>query len=152
MSKTKSFDEELKDFRKKERSEIFSKIKHAINIFPEKQEINNSGPDVSTITEHIAFVIDGEVVEIMHCQPKLAAILLSEPQIVRIDDGVFPKPGWGYSDNKFIAPIEPELSGRDKEAVDKNVPTFEEYQAMIKQSSMPTFKEYLEKLKERLSK
>jgi hypothetical protein len=62
----------------------------------------NSGPDISTITEHIAFVIDDEVVEIMHCQPKLAAILLSSPKIIQIPDKEYPSIGNKYKDGKFI--------------------------------------------------
>lgn len=63
---------------------------------------HNMAPDISSITRNIAFVIDGEVVEIIHCQEKMAAILLSDPQIVNIENGVFPKIGWEYVDGKFI--------------------------------------------------
>lgn len=36
--------------------------------------------------EAVAFVIDGEVVDVLHTEPRLAAILLSEPVMVRITD------------------------------------------------------------------
>lgn len=49
----------------------------------------------------IAFIIDGEVVDILHTQDRLAAILLSEPTIVDITDvkndsnsDIYP--GWTY--------------------------------------------------------
>lgn len=62
----------------------------------------NYAPDISTITENIAFVIDNQVVEIIHCQEKMASILLSNPKIIRIPQGEFPKIGSKYIDNKFV--------------------------------------------------
>jgi hypothetical protein len=56
----------------------------------------------------IAFVIDGEIVEILNTNKKLSAILQSDPVIVELDaekqfiDG--PHIGWKYDGNNFIAP------------------------------------------------
>ncbi len=58
----------------------------------------------------IAFIIDGEVVDILHTQDRLAAILLSEPTIVDITDikndsnsDIYP--GWAYdSTTKAFTP------------------------------------------------
>lgn len=155
MKKDK-YNKEIKEFKKIKRDILFSKIKHAFNIMPEKQQVQNiPDPDISSITEHIAFVLDDEVVEIMHCQPKLAAILLSEPKIIKIKDGVFPKPGWKYLDNNFISPEpeKPEITvDRDLEAIENNLLTFEQYKQEVKKQSLPTFKDHIEKLKERILK
>ena len=60
----------------------------------------------------IAFIIDGEVVEILHTQDRLAAILLSEPTIVDISDvkndsnsDIYP--GWKYDSttDTFTPPV-----------------------------------------------
>ena len=59
-------------------------------------------PDTSSITKHIAFVLDDEVVEIMHCQENLAAILLSNPTIIQVLDLTKVKVGYKYKDNKFV--------------------------------------------------
>lgn len=90
-----------------------SLIKNFINSLPfiknknkrlEKYLLNNNlAPDISSITKNIAFIIDDEVVEIIHCQEKMAAILLSNPQIVDIEKGVFPKIGWKYKDGIFTS-------------------------------------------------
>lgn len=61
----------------------------------------NLSPDISSISENIAFVIDDEVVEIIHCQPKMAEILLGKPQIISIPKKTFPKIGWKYIDEEF---------------------------------------------------
>lgn len=59
----------------------------------------------------IALVLDGEVQEVIRAQDRLAALLLSEPEIIEITD-LEPKPtlGWKYENNQFIAP-EPEQAG-----------------------------------------
>jgi hypothetical protein len=69
-----------------------------------KKVSKGKAPDISSITQNIAFVIDGQVVDIIHCQDKMAAILLSNPEIVLIPEGKFAKPGWAYQDGKFIDP------------------------------------------------
>lgn len=143
-------DKSLKDFEKEwnrsERTRRFAKIKNAINIFPQSKsnlEIPD-GPDVSTITEHIAFIIDDKIVEIMHCQPKLAAILLSEPVIVKIEDGQYAKPGWEYKDGKIISPTGQESDNIKQESQPDYLPTFREYIENQDKPKLMTFKEYIE--------
>ena len=60
----------------------------------------------------IAFIIDGEVVDILHTQDRLAAILLSDPTVVDITDvnndsnsAIYP--GWTYDSTTkaFTPPI-----------------------------------------------
>lgn len=157
MSHFEDYKEIKSQIRKQRISDILRKTKHMFSVLPEKSFAQNQvidGPDISTITEHIAFVIDGEVVEIMHCQTKLAAILLSEPQIVKIDDGIFPRPGWKYEDGIFKEPI-PEMpereitTNRDQEAIDHGLPTFKEFQDNMKQMSKMTFKDFMENLRKR---
>lgn len=51
-----------------------------------------------------AIVVDGEVVDIMRVQQKLAVVLQSEPKFIKFDpEQVQPLPGWKY-DDKFIDP------------------------------------------------
>jgi len=116
MSKQDKYKEVKKEYRKIRRQKILNKI----NIFARYYQwrgrlkeqyllYNNIAPDVSTITENIAFVIDNEVVEIIHCQPKMAAILLSEPLIISVPLGTMVKPGYEYIDGVF----------REKEDIDE---------------------------------
>ena len=60
----------------------------------------------------IAFVIDGEVVDILHVEDRLAAVLLSEPTIVDITEKFAADPqsvmfGFKYNPttNTFSAPV-----------------------------------------------
>lgn len=69
-----------------------------------KKVKEGKAPDISSITQNIAFVIDGRVADIIHCQDKMAAILLSNPEIVLIPEGKFARPGWEYQDGKFTDP------------------------------------------------
>jgi len=62
----------------------------------------------------IAFIIDGQVVDILHTHDRLAAILLSEPTIVDITDikndtnsDIYP--GWTY--NKTTKSFTPPIVG-----------------------------------------
>jgi hypothetical protein len=141
-------DKSLKDFEKEwkrgERQRVWLKVKNAINILPQQSATPSElkDPDISTITEHIAFVIDDKIVEIMHCQPKLAAILLSEPKIIKIEDGQFPKPGWLYEDGKFISPSG-QQTDNVSQAEEDSLATFREY-IETDGSPLPTFKEYIE--------
>lgn len=159
MTYLDDYKEAKREVRKNTLSPIWNKAKHMLNVFPEKQlnKINNDAPDISTITEHIAFVIDDEVVEIMHCQPRLAAILLSEPQIIKIDDGIFPRPGWKYEEGNFKEPV-PEIpereitASRDEEAIEHGLPTFKEFQENMKQMSISTFKEFMDGLRKKNAK
>lgn len=80
---------------------------HKINIlhrWQNKRAIKkNIHPDTSTVTERIAFVIDNEVVDVINCQPKFAAILLSEPKIFDVK-GTNVSAGYKYIDEKFLSP------------------------------------------------
>ena len=113
MSKNDKYKEVKKEYKKIRRQKILDKF----NVFKKyyiwrgrlQQEYlldNNIAPDVSTISENIAFVIDDEVVEIIHCQPKMAAILTSEPLIIPIESGIIVKPGYKYINGVFKEPEE----------------------------------------------
>jgi len=95
MSKRKNIN---KEYKKQKRNSLFKTKKEKVEQY---MLDHNLAPDISSVNNHIAFVIDGEVVEIIHCQEKMAAILLSSPEIVKINEGVFPKIGWEYKDNLF---------------------------------------------------
>ena len=111
MSKDNKFKEVKKEYRSIRRQKILDKINIFMRFYRWRGAlkeryllVNNLAPDISTVTENIAFVIDNEVVEIIHCQPKMAAILLSEPEIIAIPSGVIAKPGYKYINGKFKEP------------------------------------------------
>lgn len=57
----------------------------------------------------VAFIIDNEVVDIIHTDDRLAAIFLSEPLMVDvtdIEDGVFINSTYNPETGNFIAPQE----------------------------------------------
>jgi hypothetical protein len=91
-----------KDYRKQQRKAFYDKVNFYKKIKHNRMLSKNIHPDTSTITEHIAFVIDGEVVEIIHCQAKMAAILLSNPEIIRIAKNIRPNLGDRYIDGAFV--------------------------------------------------
>ena len=64
----------------------------------------NNAPNLLTMTERIAFVIDGEVVDVIGTQPKFAAILLSEPLIIDVSNKEV-MVGYKYENGEFIAPV-----------------------------------------------
>jgi hypothetical protein len=62
-------------------------------------------PDVPGITNQIAFVIDGEVQEVIYVGDRFNAILTSNPTIVSVPSGTTAQIGYTYStDNGFQAP------------------------------------------------
>lgn len=90
-------------------------LKHVLDKFNVYKKIQNSykiyllakqspDPGMHSISENIAFVIDNQVVDIIHCQPKMASILLSKPEIVKVEPGTSIKLGWIYKDNTFYDP------------------------------------------------
>lgn len=83
---------------------LFHRIKHEYAVY--KNARKNPDPLASSISETLAFVIDENVVEIMYCQPRLAAILLSEPKVVRVsvEHGENVGLHWKYIDGQFIDP------------------------------------------------
>jgi len=90
-----------KDYWSKRRENFFNKFKKEKKISDKaKEELN-----MLTITERVAFVIDGEVVDVISCQPKLAAILLSEPLIIDVNNKKEITTGYKYQDGEFIAPV-----------------------------------------------
>jgi len=147
-----------KQFKKQKRSAALGRLAHKtrrINPYPRLKykylTKKNIAPDVSTITENIAFVIDGQVVEIIHCQPKMAAILLSSPEIVQVPEGQVIKPGFKYEDGKFDLPDEPTQPQQE----DDDLPTFKDYLSRLNAGlpqlpKLSTFKDYVSKLKERV--
>lgn len=145
--KEKSLEDFEKEFDDHKKSLFWAKVKNAINILPQSSIKVADGPDISTITEHIAFVIDDKVVEIMHCQPKMAAILLSEPKIIKIEDGDFAKPGWEYKDGKFISPQGNSGQQQGSQEEKDTLPTFKEYIENVGKPKLLTFKQYIESKK-----
>jgi hypothetical protein len=85
-----------------ERINVFKKIKKNFDIY--KKAKSSPDPIKFSISENIAFVIDDQVVDIIHCQPRMASILLSNPEIVKIPNGEKPSPGWLYIGGEFIDP------------------------------------------------
>lgn len=77
------------------------------NNFLNKFKNNNIKPkdDFTTVTERVAFIIDDEVVDVISCQPRLAAILLSEPIILDVNY-INVSPGYKYINGEFVPPSE----------------------------------------------
>lgn len=71
-------------------------------------EVNTSLPPVK-----IAFVIDDEVIDILHTDDRLAAIFLSNPEVLDVtgpDGEPTMGPGWKRDINGvFVAPVQPEI-------------------------------------------
>jgi len=106
----KKYKKERRSYRKKlfksylgDHSSFFAAREHRKQDKLRQEDIRtNHQPDINTLTEHVALVLNGEIVEIVHCQPKLAAILLSEPKAIAIPKNVIPKIGWRYVENEFV--------------------------------------------------
>lgn len=88
-----------------------------ISRLPKKKEkiaegpIPVSNPQPEGEINHLAIVLDGIVEDVMRCQNRLAALLLSQPQFVEFDPSK-DRPQIGetkYVDGKFEYPIEPPL-------------------------------------------
>ena len=78
-----------------------------------KEDKSVQQPPASTMSERIAFILDDEVIDIINCQPRFAAILLSEPLILSLEDKNI-SPGWKYINGEFIAPqVEEEANEKD---------------------------------------
>ena len=81
-----------------------------ISKLPTKKQpfqVNQSGPPEAPKGEnlnHIAIVLDGVVEETIHCQNRLAALLLSEPIFVEYDpnDHEVSVGSTTYKDGKFV--------------------------------------------------
>jgi hypothetical protein len=103
------FNSVKKEYWKRRRHNLYHKINFYSRWKDSRAVKNNIAPDVSTITEKIAFVIDGKVVDVISCQPRLAAILLSEPIILNVKNKDVHN-GYDYIDGELI-PATPEDQG-----------------------------------------
>lgn len=67
-------------------------------------EIAQINRSLETLANHIAIIIDNEVVDVIHCDEKLGAMLLSDPTFISISapSENSPTTGWSYIDGKFI--------------------------------------------------
>jgi hypothetical protein len=79
---------------------MLTTIKHYKDIIKRHKE--RPDPEISSITEVLALVIDEDVVEVMFSQEKLAAILLSEPKFIRVEKDIVVKPGYKYINGEFV--------------------------------------------------
>lgn len=83
-------------------------------------------PDFSKMSDisYLAIVIDGEVVDVMRAQPKLTAMLLSNPTFVKFNpEEIQVKPGFLYEDNKLKQPevlLKPTEFSLSKDGQDEN--------------------------------
>lgn len=97
------FNSVRKEYWKRRRHNLY----HRVNFYSRWKDVrsvkNNTAPDISTITEKIAFVIDGKVVDVINTQPRLAAILLSDPVIVNVKN-IDVHNGYDYLEGKFTPP------------------------------------------------
>lgn len=57
----------------------------------------------------LAIVVDGEVVDVMRVQPRMASVLLHQPTFVEFNPKTSPYPPLGtkYEDGKFVYPTPP---------------------------------------------
>jgi hypothetical protein len=109
MANNNRYKEELKKFKQDKRKARLSSIPHKLGLhfhwYKDMQMKSiikqNLLPDTSSITKHVAFVINDEVVEIMHCQENLANILLSTPTMLELSSDSTVKVGSKYKDGKF---------------------------------------------------
>jgi hypothetical protein len=67
-------------------------------------EITQIHKSLETLANHIAIIVDNEVVDVIHCDEKLGAMLLSDPTFISISapSEKSPTTGWSYIDGKFI--------------------------------------------------
>lgn len=102
---SKKFKEVKRDYWKLRKDLFLRKFK--------KEDKSIQHPPAATMSERIAFILDDEVIDIISCQPRFAAILLSEPLILSLDDKKI-TPGWKYINGEFIAPqVEKEENEKD---------------------------------------
>lgn len=66
---------------------------------------NVSMPTAPTNATTIAVVLDGVVQEVLMAEGRLAALLLSSPEFIEVDQNMSrPKIGWEYDGEVFINP------------------------------------------------
>lgn len=87
------------------RSYIISKLPKGKEKLINQQTLANNPPDNITIN-HIAIVLDGTVEDVIRCQNRMAALLLSDPQFIEFEPTKeYPQIGvTQYIDGKFITP------------------------------------------------
>lgn len=62
-------------------------------------------PDIESMTEKVAIISQGTVMDIISCPPPMANLLLSKPKFVKLaKDGREVKPGWIYKNKVFYNP------------------------------------------------
>ena len=62
---------------------------------------------IETVKYHLAVVIDGRVEEVLRAENRLAALLMSKPEIIQFEPHIVkPTIGWGYDGEKFLIPEE----------------------------------------------
>ena len=80
----------------------------------EREKPENAQPDGISVVI-LAVVLDGEVQEVLRAQDRMAALFLSAPTFVEIDDLTYasnrPSIGWKYEDGKFISPTNSLMDG-----------------------------------------
>ncbi len=104
---SKNFKEVKKDYWNLRKDLFLNKFKS------KNKNAQQQLPPASTMSERIAFVLDNEVIDIINCQPRFAAILLSEPLILNVEDKNV-LPGWQYINGEFLPPkIEEEVNEKD---------------------------------------
>jgi len=64
-----------------------------------KEKINAKYSRASEAPMHIAFIIDGIVEDVIHCDERLGTLLLSEPLIIEIEKDSGITIDWMYNEN-----------------------------------------------------
>jgi hypothetical protein len=80
--KDKFLDKLSKNRREKKESQIIKKVYSRASDAP----------------MHIALVVDGIVEDIMHCDERLAMLLMSEPVVIEIESDSKVSVGWAYDE------------------------------------------------------
>lgn len=108
------------------RSYLISKLPKGKEKLVNEQTRANNPPENITIN-HIAIVLDGVVEDVIRCQNRMAALLLSEPQFIEFDpQKEYPQVSvTQYIDGKFVTPKneESELSEEKIESLLEDLKT-----------------------------
>lgn len=78
-------------------------------IVNEQHNLRQGPPPPPADVKHIAIILDGVVEDVILAQPRLSALLLSNPIFVQIDTSKDVKPQVGitrYEDGKFVSDLE----------------------------------------------
>jgi hypothetical protein len=87
------------------RSYLISKLPQGKEKLVQQQSLANNPPENISIN-HIAIVLDGRVEDVIRCQNRMAALLLSEPEFIEFDPKKeYPQIGiTEYIDGQFKTP------------------------------------------------